>query len=119
MSRIVDKNALKSKRRSKLAIKYMGSAKKHMGNKSKFYDSLEKALHNYLKANLQIETVDIQKEIIVDSLIKLEAKKSTIDDFMIILNNCDMARYSPMTDVKMRQDYSSAIDIFEKLDYEI
>ncbi|MDG2371765.1 MAG: BatD family protein [Flavobacteriaceae bacterium] len=119
MSRIVDKNALKSKRRSKLAIKYMGSAKKHMGNKSKFYDSLEKALHNYLKANLQIETVDIQKEIIVDSLIKLEAKKSTIDDFMIILNNCDMARYSPMTDVKMRQDYSSAIDIIEKLDYEI
>jgi hypothetical protein len=80
---------------------------------------LEKVFHNYLKAKLKIETVDMKKEIIVDSLIKLGANTSTIDSFMIILDNCDMARYSPITEVKMKHDYDSAIEIIEKLDYEI
>tara|TARA_B110000914_G_scaffold346_1_gene328 strand:- start:1751 stop:3556 length:1806 start_codon:yes stop_codon:yes gene_type:complete len=118
-SRTIDENYLKLKRRSKLAIKFLGNAKKHINNKSKFYDSLEKAFHNYLKAKLKIETVDMKKEIIVDSLIKLGANTSTIDSFMIILDNCDMARYSPITEVKMKHDYDSAIEIIEKLDYEI
>jgi len=118
-SRTIDENYLKLKRRSKLAIKFLGNAKKHINNKSKFYDSLEKAFHNYLKAKLKIETVDMKKEIIVDSLIKLGANTSTIDSFMIILDNCDMARYSLITEVKMKHDYDSAIEIIEKLDYEI
>lgn len=118
-SRTIDENYLKLKRRSKLAVKFLGNAKKHINNKSKFYDSLEKAFHNYLKAKLKIETVDMKKEIIVDSLIKLGANTSTIDSFMIILDNCDMARYSLITEVKMKHDYDSAIEIIEKLDYEI
>ena len=47
------------------------------------------------------------------------ASNQTIDAFIKILDNCDMARYSPITDLKMKQDYHSAIDIIEKLDYEI
>ena len=119
ITRTIDENDLKLKRRSRLAIKFLGSAKKHIKNKSKFYDSLEKAFHNYLKAKLQIETVDIKKELIVSSLIKMGASNQTIDAFIKILDNCDMARYSPITDLKMKQDYHSAIDIIEKLDYEI
>ena len=119
INRAVDENNMKLKKRSKLAIKFLVSAKKNIDNPSKFYDSLEKAFHNYLKAKLQIETVDIQKEIIVDSLINLGAKNSTIDSFMIIVSNCDMARYSPINQLKMKQDYHSAIDIIEKLDNEI
>ena len=118
-SRTIDYEYLKSKRRSKLALKFLGNAKKHIDNKSKFYDSLEKAFHNYLKAKLQIETVDIEKDKIIKSLIKSGANNSTINEFMGILNNCDMARYSPITNVKMKQDYKLAIDIIEKIDYEI
>ncbi len=118
-SRTFDENDLKLKRRSKLAIKFLGNAKKHINNKPEFYDSLEKAFHNYLKAKLRIETVDIQRDIVVNSLVKKGANTSTIDSFMIILDNCDMARYSKITNVKMKQDYYSAIDIIEKLDNEI
>ena len=118
-SRTFDENDLKLKRRSKLAIKFLGNAKKHINNKPEFYDSLEKAFHNYLKAKLRIETVDIQRDIVVNSLVKKGANTSTIDSFMIILDNCNMARYSKITNVKMKQDYYSAIDIIEKLDNEI
>ena len=35
--------------------------KKQLGNKEAFYEALEKALHNYLKATLQVETSEISK----------------------------------------------------------
>ena len=117
-SRTINENDLNLKRRSKLAIKFLGSAKKNISDKTMFYDSLEKAFHNYLKAKLRIETIDIQKEIIIDLLIKMGATSSTIDSFMVILDNCNIARYSPITEVKMKQDYYSAIEIIEKLDNE-
>jgi hypothetical protein len=119
VTRTIDENNLKLRRRSKLAIKFLGSAKRQINNKSKFYDSLEKAFHNYLKAKLEIETVDIRKESIISSLVKKGASTQNIDSFIKILDNCDMARYSPITDLKMKQDYHSAMDIIEKLDYEI
>ena len=119
MSRVEDKNALKLKRRSKLAIKFLGEAKKNINKRTKFYDSLEKALYNYLKAKLQIETIDIQREIIIDLLKTKGVEVTLIDGFMNILNNCEMARYSPITDLMMQHDYELAIDIIEKIDYEI
>ena len=119
LSRVEDKNALKLKRRSKLAIKFLGEAKKNINKRTKFYDSLEKALYNYLKAKLQIETIDIQREIIIDLLKTKGVEVTLIDGFMNILNNCEMARYSPITDLMMQNDYELAIDIIEKIDYEI
>jgi len=46
----------KIRKANKLARKYLGNAKKSLGKKEAFYIALEKALHNYLKAKLQIET---------------------------------------------------------------
>ena len=37
-------------------------SKKSLGKKEAFYIALEKALHNYLKAKLHIETSDLSKE---------------------------------------------------------
>ena len=46
----------------RLAKKYLSDAKKALGKKEAFYIALEKALHNYLKAKLHIETSDLSKE---------------------------------------------------------
>ena len=45
----------KIRRSNALARKYLGEAKKHLGNKEPFYIALEKAMHNFLKAKLRIE----------------------------------------------------------------
>ena len=50
------------RRADRLAKKYLSEAKKHIKNKTLFYEALERALHNYLKAILGVETVDISKE---------------------------------------------------------
>ena len=118
-NRKVNNNSIILKKRNKLAIKFLGNAKKQIGNKSKFYDSLEKALNNYLKAKLQIETGDMQKDFIAESLKESKVKIETVELFLKVIKNCEMARYSPINQVKMQEDYNSAIDLIEFIDKEL
>ena len=53
---------MKVRRANKLARKYLSEAKKALGNKESFYNALERALHNYLKAKLNIETSEFSKD---------------------------------------------------------
>ncbi|MBN09632.1 MAG: BatD protein [Flavobacteriaceae bacterium] len=119
LGRRIDESEIRLKRRSKLARKFLTNSKKQIGNKSNFYDALEKALYNYLKAKLKIETSDMQREIIIEHLSKLNVKGTTQELFISLLENCDQARYSPIDQVKMEQDYKSALEVMESLDKEI
>lgn len=109
----------KIKRANKLAKKYLSTAKKELGNKEAFYVALEKGLHNYLKAKLKIETSEFSKEKITAILTE---KKVTIADtqgFIGLLKNCEMARYSPFSDVQMQNDYDLASEVISKLDKQL
>ena len=64
----VDPVTQKQRRAARLAKKYLSSAKKVLGDKENFYNALERALHNYLKAKLSIETAEFSKESIVTLL---------------------------------------------------
>ena len=52
----------KVRKADRLAKKYLADAKRNLGQKETFYIALEKALHNYLKAKIQIETSEFSKE---------------------------------------------------------
>ncbi len=104
---------------NKLARKYLSEAKKQLGKKEAFYVALEKALHNFLKAKLQIETSEISKEKIVDLLQNKGVDASTINEFIIVLNNCDFARYTPTTDVMMKNEYEKTVEILTKIDKQL
>ncbi|MDU8884789.1 BatD family protein [Yeosuana sp. MJ-SS3] len=104
---------------NKLARKYLGNAKKALGQKEAFYVALEKALHNYLKAKLHIETTDFSKEKIVNLLTEKQINKETISEFMGLLKNCELARYTPITQVEMQNDYDKAAKTISVIDKEI
>ncbi len=91
----------KIKRANKLARRYLSTAKKALGDKEAFYISLEKALHNYLKAKLKIETSEFSKDKISTLLIEKQVDTETKDEFIDLLKNCEMARYSPFSNVQM------------------
>jgi hypothetical protein len=116
-----DSDIIGNKRRKadKLAKKYLSAAKKQLKNKEQFYIALEKALHNYLKAKLQVETTDISKEKISELLQKRKVDTDTIDDFIKVLSDCDYARYTPTTNVMMRQEYDKARTIIAKIDKQL
>jgi len=103
----------------KLARKYLGNAKKALGHKEAFYVALEKALHNYLKAKLHIETTDFSKDKIVNLLNKKQINTETINEFIALLKNCELARYTPITQVEMQNDYDKAAKTISVIDKEI
>jgi len=107
---------VKSRKADKLAKKYLSEAKKQLGNKEQFYIALERALHNYLKAKLHVETTDISKEKISELLFNLSVDKNAIDEFIKVLDDCDYARYTPTSNVMMQQEYKKARTVIAKID---
>ncbi|MEN8746163.1 MAG: BatD family protein, partial [Polaribacter sp.] len=106
----------KLRRAERLAKKYLSEAAKQLGKKEAFYESLERALHNYLKAKLGIETIEISKEKITQILKDKKVSEVAIKQFMEVLEDCDFARYAPSTTLEMKEEYEKAKEIIIELD---
>ena len=109
----------KIKRSNALAKKYLGDAKKHLGNKEPFYIALEKAMHNFLKAKLHIETSEMSKEKISELLQSRNAQLDTISEFITLTENCEFARYAPSSETAIQQDFDKAVAIISALEKQI
>jgi hypothetical protein len=103
----------------RLAKKYLSEAKKALGEKEAFYVALEKALHNYLKAKLHIETSEFSKDKIQDLLTKRQVETSVISEFVSLLESCELARYTPTTEVTMKQDFDKSAKTISLIDKQI
>ncbi|MFP9100360.1 BatD family protein [Flavobacterium sp. RHBU_24] len=101
---------------NKLAKKFLTAAKKELGNKEPFYLALEKALHNFLKAKLRIETSELSRDNIRELLLSRKADADTVNDFTRIMDNCEFARYAPSSGTAMQQDYESAVSVITRLE---
>lgn len=110
---------MKVRRANKLAKKYLSEARKTLGNKELFYNALERALHNYLKAKLNIETSEFSKDKIQELLKEKTVEKSAIIEFNNLLKNCELARYTPFSNVEMQQDYDNAANVITTIDKQI
>ncbi|AOW21301.1 BatD family protein [Urechidicola croceus] len=109
----------RQRKADRMAKKYLSQAKKQLGKKEAFYIALEKALHNFLKAKLNIETTDISKEKITEILQERKVDSETIKEFVEVLNDCDFARYTPTTSTMMQQEYDKARVVITKIDKQI
>ena len=109
----------KVKRANRLSRKYLSKARKELGNKESFYVALEKALHNYLKAKLKIETSEFSKDKISELLHKKKVDETTIAGFLELLTNCEAARYSPFSEVQMQNDYDKASEVISLMDKQL
>jgi len=109
----------KSRKANRLSRKYLSAAKRSLGDEKLFYVALEKALHNYLKAKLRIETSELSKENIKDLLQNKSVPETQINSFLELLESCDQARYAPMTQVTMEEDYAKAAETILLIDKNI
>ena len=101
---------------TRLAKKYLSEAKNNIGKQKLFYDSLERALHNYLKAKLAIVTSEFSKEKIIELLTDRKVEKNVVSDFEGLLKSCEFARYTPTSDVAIQKDYNKAIKVISSID---
>lgn len=109
----------KIRKANKLARKYLSAARKQLGNKESFYVALERALHNYLKAKLKIETSEFSKDKITELLRAKQVDDTSTDSFIALLKNCEAARYSPFSNVQMQADYDKASEVISIMDKQL
>jgi hypothetical protein len=109
----------KTRLADKLARKYLSQAKKQINNKEAFYIALEKALHNFLKAKLRIETTDSSQDKIADLLRNRQVSEESISDFKNVLDSCNLGRYAPSTHLEMQNIYKEASQILSKINSEL
>ena len=107
------------KMNNRLAKKYLSEAKKQINNKEAFYVALEKAMHNFLKAKLHIETSDMSKSNIQELLLSKNVGAQTVIDFINLTENCELARYALTSSSTIQQDFDKAVMIISDLEKQI
>jgi len=107
------------KMNNRLAKKYLSEAKKQINNKEAFYVALEKAMHNFLKAKLHIETSDMSKTNIQQLLASKNANAQTIIDFINLTENCELARFAQSSSADIQKDFDKAVEIISDLEKQI
>lgn len=114
-----NQKSLIQRRNEKLARKFLGSAKREINNYQNFYEVLERALHNYLKAKLLIETTEFSKNKIVNLLVKKNVDLIYANEYVDLLENCEIARFSKESNINTNSDYENAIKIISKIDKQL
>ena len=107
------------KRNNRLAKKYLSEAKKQINNKEPFYVALEKAMHNFLKAKLHIETSEMSKDNIKEILLSKNANPQAVNEFIALTENCEIARYAPSSSASIQNDYEKAVGIISELEKQL
>jgi len=117
--RLSDVSGNRIRKADKLARKYLSDARKNLGNQKEFYIALERALHNYLKAKLNIQTSDMSKDKIEKLLVERGTDTDIAMDFIGVLENCEFARYTPSSTPAMQQDYDKASKVISTIDRQL
>ncbi|OEY72159.1 BatD family protein [Salegentibacter salarius] len=118
-AKAADVTGNRRKKADKLARKYLSEAKKNLGDQQSFYESLERAMHNYLKAKLHIQTAEMSKERISEILKEKNVADETSTEFIEVLKSCEFARYTPASNTAQHDDYDKAVKVISKLDKDL
>lgn len=112
-----DEVELKSKQASKVAAKHLQEAKVALdANDSSFYDAVSKATYGYIGYKLNLPATELSKENISQLLADREVASADIATLKELLENCEMARFTPIGDLSKGDIYNSAESIINKLE---
>ncbi len=117
--RKADVQGNKLREANRLSKKYLSEAKQQLGHKEAFYTALERALHNFLKAKLHLETNDMSQDNIAALLQEKGVNQTTIMKFSQALNDCNYARYTPMSRGNMEDALNHVAGVLQEINAEL
>ncbi len=86
-------------------------------NKDSFYEELSHALWGYISDKLIIPVAELSKDKANEELKKKNISDETVTQINNIIDNCEFARYSPVSDnTQMKEIYSNATELIGKLE---
>lgn len=111
----------KSKRANKVAIKRLKTAKKSLeqNKKETFYTHTLEALWGFVSDKLHLPTSQLNKDNVQELLKEHSIAEETVQEYLAILNECEMAQYAPVNSVNMKSSYQKAVTIISRLEQNI
>jgi hypothetical protein len=113
-----NKALVRNRKADKFATKRLKQAKIHLeaNEKEKFYEEVIKGIWGYLADKLNIATKDLSKDNARELLLKHNVDEDTIQQFLTLTDNCEFARYAPVSgENALADDYQKAINLITKL----
>lgn len=91
-----DPTLVKMSQADKIALQRLAKAEIHLNadEQRAFYDEINKALWEYVSDKLVINRAELSKENIRSKLLENKVENSVIDNFIDILNHCEMAIFA-------------------------
>ena len=118
----VDISILKSKKAGKEAQKRLATAHKHLTatDSRAFYDEVSKASLGYVCDKLNIPLSQLTKDNVREKLQSLSVSTPLIEDFMKVIQTCEMALFAGMDNSPaMQSTYEKAIAVISGIEQEI
>jgi hypothetical protein len=110
---------MRNRKAGKVAAKRLKKARYLLktGEKDEFYEELGKALWGYLSDKLSIPLAELSKERIIQEFKKVEIDESITEQFFVLSELCEFARYAPgETHSDMPDVFNKAERLISKLD---
>jgi len=117
-----DVAAMKNKKANKVAQKRLQLANHYLksNEQEKYYEEMTRAIWGYLSDKLTIPVADLSKEKANESLKQKNISDEIISELNSIIENCELARYSPNSDSsKMNEIYNKSNELISKLEQNI
>jgi hypothetical protein len=111
--------SLKNRKANKVAKKRLQLSQKYLkeNKKDEFYEEMTRALWGYLSDKLMIPVSEFSKEKANEELIKKGISDETITELTSMVDTCEFARYSPVSDnSQMNEVFNHATDLIGKLE---
>lgn len=95
---------------SKVARKRLSAASRFLksGEKEQFYDAVLKAIWGYLSDKLNIPASSLTRSNVSEELISFGASEKLTTDIIAILDDCEIARYTPDSSTRTLQEIYDA-----------
>ncbi|MDE6371426.1 MAG: BatD family protein [Duncaniella sp.] len=98
-------------RRLKIAGKYLADS-----DKDKFYEEMLRAIWGYLSDKLSIPLSQLNRQNIVERLTEKGYSTESAHAVVAVLDECEMARYTPESSQRMDAVYQAGVDAINKLE---
>lgn len=113
---------LKHRNANKVALKRLELAARYLkeGKDKAFYEETSRAVWGYLSHKLQIPFADLSKQLVQDKLAGKHINGQNTAQLFELLDNCEMALYTPMhNNNKMQDTYRHAVAVISGLEEEL
>ena len=112
----------RNKKANKVARKRLKLAQEYLNQnlRAPFYEEMHKALLGYISDKLAIQFADMQRDTIKETMQGKGVSEANIADFMQVLEDCEMARYSMGGGAgEMSAEFEKAISVISNLEGEL